>query len=242
MESLNLLSVMGIAFLGSFGHCVGMCGGIVIAYSSAKVDVHWSPVRKAVAHLLYSLGRTLTYTLLGAIFGYLGGVSTFSNTANGVLLLVAGAAMILSGLSLVGVVKFFNSFDSPLARSLWFGKKFREVLNNTSLYSLFILGMLNGLLPCGFVYFFAITAASTASVLWGAVVMMVFGLSTTPALFGLGFFVGLFQRGGLRKVMIRLAAIAVIVYGLYTLYDGLQYITDPEKNILDCHTERISES
>lgn len=241
MDSLNLLSVMGIAFLGSFGHCIGMCGGIVIAYSSAKVDSNWSTGRKALAHVLYSLGRTLTYTLLGAIFGFLGGVSTFSNLTNGILLVVAGVAMILSGLSLVGAVKFLNSYDSPLTRSRWFGKNFRALLNNTSLYSLFILGMLNGLLPCGFVYFFAITAASTASALWGAVVMMVFGLSTTPALFGLGFFVGLFQKGGLRRVMIRLAAIAVIVYGLYTLYDGYRYITDPNRNILDCHTERVVE-
>jgi len=241
LETINILSVMGIAFLGSFGHCVGMCGGIVIAYSSAKVDNKWGNGRKTLAHFLYSLGRTSTYTLLGAIFGYLGGVSTFTNQANGILLIVAGVAMILSGLSLVGVVKFLNSYDSPLTRSRWFGENFRSLLNNDSLYSLYVLGMLNGLLPCGFVYFFAITAASTASALWGAVVMMVFGLSTTPALFGLGFFVGLFQRGGLRSVMIRLAALAVIVYGGYTLYSGYEYITDPEKNILDCHTGHVSE-
>jgi len=242
LETISIISVMAIAFLGSFGHCIGMCGGIVIAYSSAKVDGNWSTGRKATGHLLYSLGRTSTYVLLGTIFGYLGGVSTFSNRANGILLVVAGVAMILSGLSLVGAVKFLNSFDSPLTRTRWFGNFFRSLLNNKSLYSLYVLGMLNGLLPCGFVYFFAITAASTASPLWGGVVTLVFGLSTTPALFGLGFFVGLFQRGGLRKVMIRLAAVAVIVYGLYTLYSGYEYLTDPEKNILDCHTGHVSES
>ena len=236
METISLLSVMLIAFLGSFGHCIGMCGGIVIAYSSAKIDKQWSPGRKAVAHLLYSFGRIQTYMLLGVIFGYLGGVSTFSNRANGILLVVAGVAMILSGLSLVGGVKFLNSVESPLTRSRWFGDKFRDLLNNQSLYSLFVLGMLNGLLPCGFVYFFAITAASTASPLWGGVVMLVFGLSTTPALFGLGFFVSLFQRGGLRGIMIRLAALAVIIYGAYTLYNGYEYLTDPNKSILDCHT------
>ncbi len=233
---------MLIAFLGSFGHCIGMCGGIVIAYSSAKVDKEWSAGRKITAHLLYSMGRIQTYMLLGLIFGYLGGVSTFSNQANGILLVVAGIAMIFSGLSLVGAVKFLNSYDNPLTGNRWFGEKFRELLNNQSLYSLFVLGMLNGLLPCGFVYFFAITAASTASPLWGAVVMLAFGVSTTPALLGLGFFVGLFQQGGLRVAMIRLAALAVIVYGAYTLYDGYEYITDPNKSILDCHTGSVSES
>ena len=242
METISLLSVMAIACLGSFGHCIGMCGGIVIAYSSTKIDSGWSTSKKALAHLLYSLGRTLTYVLLGAIFGYLGGVSTFSNLTNGILLVVAGAAMVLTGLSLIGKVKFLSTYDSPLTRSRWFGEKFTTLLKNKSLYSLFVLGMLNGLLPCGFVYFFAITAASTASPLWGGVVMLVFGLSTTPALFSLGFFVALFQRGKLRRVMIGLAAIAVVLYGLYTLYDGYKYITDPSRDILDCHTGETAES
>lgn len=212
-----------------------MCGGIVIGYSSAKIEPQWGVGRKALAHLLYSFGRVTTYTMLGAIFGYLGGVSTFSNVANGTLLLVAGVAMVLTGLSLLGWVGRLGSYDNPLARSRWFGRKFRDLLKDQSLYSLFILGMLNGILPCGFVYFFAITAASTGSAIWGGVVMLIFGLSTTPAMFGLGFFVGLFQKGGLRVWMIRVAAVAVVLYGVFTLYRGYEYVVDPEKYILDCH-------
>lgn len=235
METIDLISVITIAFLGSFGHCIGMCGGIVIAYSSTKVDSGWNRGRQAAAHLVYNLGRTLTYTVLGFIFGYLGGVSTFSNVANGSLLVVAGVAMILAGLSLDGRIRFLSRFSSPMAESKWFGKVFRALLEDNSLYSLFLLGMLNGFLPCGFVYFFAITAASTGSPLWGGFVMMVFGLSTIPAMFSLGFFVALFQKSRLRGVMIKLAAVAVILYGIYTIYSGYEYITDPQKFILDCH-------
>lgn len=235
METIDLLSVITIAFLGAFGHCIGMCGGIVIAYSTTRIDSGWGRGRQALAHLTYSLGRTLTYAMLGFLFGYLGGVTTFSNVANGTLLVVAGLAMILAGLSLDGRVKFLSLFSSPVASNRWFGKVFGALLRDNSLSSLFLLGMLNGFLPCGFVYFFAITAASTGSPLWGAVVMMVFGLSTVPALFSLGFFVGLFQRSSLRNTMIKIAAVAVILYGLYTIYSGYTYITDPEKFILDCH-------
>jgi sulfite exporter TauE/SafE len=235
LETIDLLSVITIAFLGAFGHCIGMCGGIVIAYSTSRIDDGWGRGRQALAHLTYSLGRTLTYAMLGFIFGYLGGVTTFSNVANGSLLVVAGIAMILAGLSLDGRVKFLSFFTSPVAQNKGFGKIFSALLRDNSLSSLFLLGMLNGFLPCGFVYFFAITAASTGSPIWGAVVMMVFGLSTVPALFSLGFFVGLFQRSSLRNTMIKVAAIAVILYGLYTIFSGYQYITDPEKFILDCH-------
>lgn len=84
--------------------------------------------------------------------------------------------------------------------------------------------------------FFAITAASTANVLDGALVMLVFGLSTIPAMFSLGFFVGIFKRTNLRNNIIKLAAIAVIIYGGYTIYNGYDYITNPNKTLLDCHT------
>ena len=87
MQSVNLLSIAVIAFLGSFGHCIGMCGGIVIAYSSSKFDENLTKTKAAFLHILYSIGRITTYTLLGAIFGFLGGVATFDNFTNGLLLI-----------------------------------------------------------------------------------------------------------------------------------------------------------
>jgi len=90
-------------------------------------------------------------------------------------------------------------------------------------------------LPCGFVYFFAITAASTASPLWGAIVMIVFGISTVPALFSLGFFVGVLKKTEFRGVLVKLAALSVIVYGIFTIYNGYDYIINPQKTLLQCH-------
>jgi len=235
LESINLLSIVAIAFLGSFGHCVGMCGGIVMAYSTAKIDGSWNRLMQAQSHILYSLGRVTTYTILGVMFGALGGVATFSNHANGILLLIAGLAMMLTGLSLLGKIKFLTVIEHSLSANAWYQSTFKAMLKSKSQLSFFILGMLNGLLPCGFVYFFAITAASTASPLWGGIVMMIFGLSTIPALFSLGFFVGLFKQSSFRALMIKLAAIAVVAYGGMTLYNGYDYLTDPTKTLRDCH-------
>ena len=64
--------------------------------------------------------------------------------------------------------------------------------------------------------------------------MLIFGLSTIPVLFGLGFFVGLYKYGKFRNIMIRLAAISVIVFGIYTVYQGYEYIKYPHKNIHQC--------
>ncbi|MGE4456796.1 MAG: sulfite exporter TauE/SafE family protein [Arcobacteraceae bacterium] len=235
METISILSIMTIAFLGSFGHCVGMCGGIVMAYSSTKIGNEWSKTKQTLAHVSYSLGRVLTYTMLGALFGFLGGVIAFSNTTNGFLLLIAGMFMVLTGLSLIGKIKFLTVIEHSVSKSSWYQKSFRSLLHSGTLFSFFLLGMLNGLLPCGFVYFFAITAASTADSFWGGVVMFIFGISTIPALFSLGFFVGLFKQSGFRNIMIKFASIAVILFGIYTLYSGYDYLTNPNKSILECH-------
>ncbi len=235
METVNIITIISIAFLGSFGHCIGMCGGIVLAYSTIKIDPQSSKISQSVAHLLYSLGRVLTYTVLGVIFGTLGGVATFSNNANGFLLVFAGFVMVLAGLSLMGKIKFLTVIEHSFSSSSLYKNAFKRVLNSKSNLSFFVLGMLNGLLPCGFVYFFAITAASTASPLYGALVMAIFGLSTIPAMFGLGFLTSLTSATSFRKMMMSLSSIAVILYGAYTIYNGYEYISNPQKTLRDCH-------
>jgi len=235
METVNIFTIISIAFLGSFGHCIGMCGGIVVAYSTIKIDPASSKISQSAAHLLYSFGRVFTYTILGAIFGALGGVVLFSNMANGVLLIVAGIAMILAGLSLMGKIKFLTIIEHSFSSSSVYKKAFKSILNSKSNSSFFILGMLNGLLPCGFVYFFAITAASTADPFYGALVMAIFGVSTIPAMFGVGFLSSLASATSFRNMMMSLSSVAVILYGTFTIYNGYEYINNPLKTIRNCH-------
>jgi sulfite exporter TauE/SafE len=245
LEAVNLYTVLIIAFLGSFGHCVGMCGGIVLAYTSTKVDSSFNKTQQTLSHLSYSLGRVTTYTALGIFFGGLGQVISMSHVGNGVLLIVAGVIMLLSGLSLLGKLRFLNLIEYSTSKSGWYQRNFKRLIHSKSLYSFFALGMLNGLLPCGFVYFFAVTAASTGSALWGGVVMFIFGLSTIPALFSLGFFTGLFKLSSFRDIMIKIASIVIIIYSVVTLYYGYKYLSDPKQTLVDCpacEVERSTES
>jgi len=235
MDTINLFGIITIAFLGSFSHCVGMCGGIVIAYSSTKIDGSFSKIKQAISHIVYSLGRVSTYTILGVIFGYLGGVATYNNFTIASLFIVAGIVMILTGLSLIGKVKFLTIIEHSLSKSSWYQTTFKRFLKDRSLGSFFMLGMLNGLLPCGFVYFFAVTAASTASPFWGGVVMLIFGLSTIPAMFSMGYFVGFLKNSSTRNLILKLASIAVILYGIFTIYNGYGFLSDPNRTLLHCH-------
>jgi sulfite exporter TauE/SafE len=86
-----------------------MCGGIVVAYSSSKLDQKSSYLQQTSSHLAYNFGRVTTYTILGAFFGYVGQVLAFTPTTKGILFLITGILMILAGLSLLGKWKFLNS-------------------------------------------------------------------------------------------------------------------------------------
>jgi sulfite exporter TauE/SafE len=229
MNNIDLIIILSTAFLGSVGHCIGMCGGNVVAYSSSKIDQKDSWAKQTVAHLSYNFGRVTTYAILGAIFGLLGQVIAFTPTTKGVLFLLTGVLMILAGLSLLGNLKFLNSAEWSVSKNTWYQNAFRKLISDKSLPSFYLLGMLNGIIPCGLVYSFAIFAASTASPLWGALVMATFGLATIPALFFLGSITKFLQKGSLRGTMMKLAALLVVFYGLFTMYKGYNFIAHPKK-------------
>ncbi len=235
MNNIDLILILSTAFLGSVGHCIGMCGGIVVAYSSTKIDSSSSNTRQTLSHLAYNFGRVTTYTMLGAIFGLMGQVIAFTPTTKGVLFLITGILMILAGLSLLGQFKFLNSAELSISKEGWYQNSFRRLISSKSLHSFYLLGMLNGIIPCGLVYSFAIFSASTASPLLGAMVMATFGLATIPALFFLGSITKFLQKGSLRGTMMKLASMLVILYGLFTIYKAYQFLVYPKETqqILD---------
>ncbi len=229
MNNIDLLIILSTAFLGSVGHCIGMCGGIVVAYSSSKIDQKDSWATQTIAHLSYNFGRVTTYAMLGAVFGLLGKAIAFTPTTKGILFLLTGVLMILAGLSLLGNLKFLNSAEWSVSKNAWYQNAFRKLISSKSLPSFYLLGMLNGIIPCGLVYSFAIIAASTASPLWGAIVMATFGLATIPALLFLGSITKFLQKGSLRGTMMKLAAMLVVFYGLFTMYKGYNFVAHPDE-------------
>lgn len=229
MGNIDLIIILTTAFLGSVGHCIGMCGGIVVAYTSSKIDDNSSYFRQTASHLAYNFGRVTTYTLLGALFGTIGKFIAFTPATKGALFVLTGMLMLLTGLSLLGNIRFLNSAEWSISKYTWYQNSFKKLITSKSYGSFYLLGMLNGIIPCGLVYAFAVFAASTASPWGGALVMATFGLATIPALFFLGFVTKFLQKGNLRAIMMKFAALLVIIYGLLTLNKGYKWITSPEE-------------
>ena len=121
MEAIDFTTIFITAFLGSVGHCIGMCGGFILAYSSAKIDTNWSKTHQSIAHFLYNIGRVTSYVFLGAIFGLIGSAFVVSLSVWGTLLIFVGILMILMGLSLMGKLKFLSKLEVNIAKYKIYG-------------------------------------------------------------------------------------------------------------------------
>ncbi len=184
MTPSDFYLALAFGFVSSL-HCVQMCGPIVLTYS---VAANTDAARRSQLglHLAYNTGRTLTYMLLGAIAGLAGGTMTWVGRVAGienVAAIVAGVAMVITGLVLLGFgLKSWRGFALP-------GRFLRPVgklITSRSVASKFALGLLMGLLPCGLVYAALMKAIGTATPLAGALTLMAFGLGTSVALVVLG--------------------------------------------------------
>lgn len=212
MDSL-LLSALITGLIGSL-HCLGMCGPIALMLPQGSS----SPVAFLCNRLLYNLGRIITYSFLGAICGLLGhlvALAGFQQT----LSIVIGM-IILLGIFLPGkIVRRFS--PSPIInlsdkiRGLW-----SRLLNSHRLGSLFIIGLLNGFLPCGLLYVALAAAATTGNMLRGILYMALFGFGTVPLMLAFSLFGGMLPAG-MRKLTSRLLPAGAVLIALLLILRGL---------------------
>lgn len=185
----------------------------MLAFSGKLANQNASKGRIVGFHFLYNLGRISTYVLLGALVGALGSMFSLNSTLRGLLFLIAGILMILAGLSLFGKLKFLTLLEHSVQNSKWYQTRFQKALNLENVWSLYLLGVLNGLLPCGFVYAFLFSAAGSASVVKGVLVMLVFGIATIVPLLLFGLLANtILYKPFVRKLAMNLAAIAIVIF------------------------------
>ncbi len=217
---LGFLAAMTIGFLGST-HCVGMCGGIVGAlYSTVPQSAQYSKRVQWVLHVMYNGGRVLSYTFAGALAGLAGAQSARIplETALPVGTVVAGVFMVALGLYLAGWWPAFGQLEK-LGQFLW---KYIQPLGTRFLPAkspghAFGLGLVWGWLPCGLVYTALAMALVSASPMQGALLMLGFGLGTLPMLLVMGHAYEMFGKTARRPSVQRVAGVAVILFGAYTL-------------------------
>lgn len=222
MHNIDFFYVFFIALSASFTHCLGMCGGIVLAYSQIKINRNL--LIRIFSHFLYGFGRITTYAAIGAISAFLGSGFFLNNSTKGGFFIIIGFVIFLFGVFLALSPKIILLLELNIANFQGFKKLFAFVLKSKSLSSFYILGILNGALPCGIVYFFAITASVSGSILKGALVMIVFGLATLVPLVLLGIFSSVLKITKYRNLINSLSSILIIIFGIYTIFKGFKIL------------------
>lgn len=212
----SLIYMAFVTGLLGTGHCIGMCGGLVSALSLSEAGRQggW------FFHLLYNLGRISTYTFIGAVVGWLGSALAYTDRFKMVtrsLLIGSDVFVILVGLGTAGLFTWLNvsklDFPGPMKAMTVAVVGLRRL---PPAISALPLGLLFGFIPCGYLYAVAITAAQSASVATGALMLFAFGLGTAPSLLLFGS-AAHWLSGRARTWMLRIAGLVVAGMGVINL-------------------------
>jgi len=212
----SLIYMAFVTGLLGTGHCIGMCGGLVSALSLSEAGRQggW------FFHLLYNLGRISTYTFIGAVVGWLGSALAYTDRFKMVsrsLLIGSDVFVILVGLGTAGLFAWINvsklDFPGPIKAMMLAAAGLRRL---SPAISALPLGLLFGFIPCGYLYAVAITAAQSASVATGALMLFAFGLGTAPSLLLFGG-AAHWLSGRARTWMLRIAGLVVAGMGVINL-------------------------
>ena len=225
----NLVLAFVTGLISSFGHCLGMCGGIVAIYSARQpVLVTTGDTRPSILARISTLsplhiGRITTYTFLGALIGLAGSLLEQVGGLvgwQGVFSIIVGIAMIAIALSLMGVLPPIEVALASITGGVSPMKRMRGLFGRRSLAATLGLGILWGFLPCGLVFAMLVVAASTQTPWGGALTMLAFGLGTVPTLLGFGLAANLLSPQ-LRGRLQLFAGLLILLFAVQTILRGL---------------------
>jgi len=213
-----MAQLLSAAFiLGLFGslHCVGMCGPLALMLPIH----HLSNLKRFTALLLYQLGRLITYSLLGLLFGfagrriYIAGFQQWFSIGMGILIVVI----------LIAYYVYHKNIQPPfISRLNNRVQKFIIVIlqSRKTRFSFLLLGMANGLLPCGMVYVAIAGALTTSAITNGVLFMAMFGAGTIPAMMMVSY-LGAAPGTQLRLSFRKMIPIGIMVMAVLLILRGM---------------------
>jgi uncharacterized protein len=217
-----LVAVLLASLFGSL-HCAGMCGALV-AFAVGSSEIHSHGMR-ALLQLAYHGGRATSYALLGAACGLLGAALDLGASLVGlqrVACFLAGGMMVVVGV--LAVLRYgglrLPRLPLPAFLQQWarFGQ--RAAIGLRPLPRALTIGLVTALLPCGWLYAFAIVAAGTGSAVWGAAILLAFWVGTVPILVSVGTAVQALT-GTLGRRLPLATAVLIVLLGLGTIAERL---------------------
>jgi len=220
MEILFSAFVLGL--MGSF-HCVGMCGPIALSLPLRGTGF----LQKFTGGALYNLGRTLGYGVMGGVFGFIGQGFQMLGFQRWVSI---GMGMLMVASILIPVWYTRKKTGNPNAIFAFVRRSIQQLFKDRSYGSLFLIGILNSLLPCGLVYLAIAGAIGMGNAIYGSFYMILFGLGTIPMMLAVSFLgnvISLTVRNKLNKIIPYIVVLIGLIFIFRGLCLGIPYLSPP---------------
>lgn len=219
--SYGMLFIVGLL---TSVHCIAMCGGIHLSQcipSRNAENTSSSRINVIMPSVLYNAGRVVSYTAVGFVLGGAGMILTGGSGSGmplllqGILKITAGLFMVIMGINMLGIFPALRKLQIRFPRKsvIKINQKKRTEKRP------FVVGLLNGLMPCGPMQSMQIIALGSGNPISGALAMLMFSLGTVPLMLGLGSLVSALGEKYTKLVM-QTGAILVVVLGLAMLSQG----------------------
>lgn len=211
-----------------FGHCIGMCGPIVIA-----LNLNLQGKSRLFAQSLYHYGRITTYAIVGGFMGATGSFTMVASRIEGlqkIAMIVSGLLIVVMGLGTLGMVTWGHAITQRFNFGQMISKGFRTFSGIRSAMAYYPLGLLFGLLPCGPVYTALLGAARVGmettnmfqGIFTGIGLMAAFGLGTIPALL-LVAKIADWGIGKYQQAIYKVGSVLMIALGIYFVVNAITY-------------------
>ncbi len=202
--------------LGAFGslHCVGMCGPLALALPVH----HLSGAKKIIAAIIYNFGRVLTYSLLGLVMGVIGKGFFIAGWEQMFSIIIGSTLLFFTILYFVGKKNYQPNWYRNITYKLQY--LISNLLNEKNYAGYLLIGMANGLLPCGLVYVAISSALVLGNEVTSTLFMASFGFATIPAMLLLTV-MGTKISLVVRNKMKRLTPFVIITVALLLILRGL---------------------
>jgi sulfite exporter TauE/SafE len=225
---MEIFSGLALGFLGSL-HCIGMCGPIALAlpsHSKSKLSFY-------SGRILYNLGRVVTYSIMGLIIGLIGQKINLAGYQQ-IVSIVLGVMILIAVLLPARIKKIFIQLKPVQIITKKLQSTIGVLFRQGSQDSLFAIGVLNGFLPCGFVYVALAGAVALGNLEKSILFMTLFGLGTIPAMFSASIVTNLFGQNFRKKVHRAIpvfASVLAVIFILRGLNLGIPYLSPKMKQV-----------
>ncbi|GIW59641.1 MAG: hypothetical protein KatS3mg087_0707 [Patescibacteria group bacterium] len=219
-SSLPVIFLVGLT--AGVSTCMALVGGLVLGVASkfSQENRNASVLAKFRPHIMFNIGRIVSYFFLGGLLGYIGAFLTPSSTIIGTLTIVVAAIMLLLGIQLTEISPRLATIKITLPKAIINILRIKQTQVSYSDGGTAVLGAMTFFLPCGFTQTMQLYAFSVADPLRSSLIMGVFALGTTPGLIGIGGLIAV-VKGTFAQAFFRFAGVLVVALALVNFQSSL---------------------